>query len=378
MRGSAIARSANALVQANAQHAVYSNGIQAVNLPSNTPAAQVAISLKAGSANETASNLGAATFTRYCLGLSNYQNTGLLQQRMVNYMGGKFETMGTRERTIISISAGPKAIEELAMDVLVPSLLSPMFFKYEMFFPWDQAKRAAKCPVDNAFHEASFSGGLSNKLGFTGGYGSENPRMLEERDEILEDLGRNFHYNHYGTSEAVVVGSGVSDDFLEKLVTALDASPYANQAGPASDFNAGQVRIAKAGASKAICGLNVTGADAGAAAAVAAALGGKVLNYSGVQVIQFSAGSAAQLESKIAGLSNVNAEDAIASASLQQALLLGQGTSSAIQAVATGAVQDLSGVDAGSVASLAASLQNSAKSLVVVGDVHAFPQNSQI
>ena len=76
---------------------------------------------------------------------------------MVNYMGGKFETMGTRERTIISISAGPKAIEELAMDVLVPSLLSPMFFKYEMFFPWDQAKRAAKCPVDNAFHEASFS-----------------------------------------------------------------------------------------------------------------------------------------------------------------------------------------------------------------------------
>ena len=41
MRGSAIARSANALVQANAQHAVYSNGVQAVNLPSNTPAAQV-------------------------------------------------------------------------------------------------------------------------------------------------------------------------------------------------------------------------------------------------------------------------------------------------------------------------------------------------
>ena len=88
-----------------------------------------------------------------------------------------------------------------------------------------------------------FKGGLSNKLGFTGGYGSENPRMLEERDEILEDLGRNFHYNHYGTSEAVVVGSGVSDEFLEKLVQALDASPYANQAGPASAFNAGQVCV---------------------------------------------------------------------------------------------------------------------------------------
>ena len=98
---------------------------------------------------------------------------------------------------------------------------------------------------DNSFlrNDLLFKGGLSNKLGFTGGYGSENPRMLEERDEILEDLGRNFHYNHYGTSEAVVVGSGVSDEFLEKLVQALDASPYANQAGPASAFNAGQVCV---------------------------------------------------------------------------------------------------------------------------------------
>ena len=67
--------------------------------------------------------------------------------------------------------------------------------------------------------------------------------MLEERDEILEDLGRNFHYNHFGTAEATVVGSGVSDEFLEKLVQALDASPYANQAGPASSFNAGQVSL---------------------------------------------------------------------------------------------------------------------------------------
>merc|ERR1712002_611264 len=378
VRATAGLRSVKALVEAKAVQNVYTNGITAVNMAPASDACQVAISLNAGSANESAANVGAATFTRYCLGLSNHRNTGLLQQRMVGYMGAKFETFGTRERTTISVTAGPKAIEELTLDVLVPSLLSPMFYKYELFFPWDQAKRAANCPVDEAFHQASFSGGLSNKLGFYGGYGSENARMLEERDEILEDLGRNFHYNHYGMDGAIIASSGVSDDFLDKLVTALDASPYANQAGPASAFNAGQVRIAKAGASKAICGLNVTGADAGAAAAVAAALGGKVLNYSGVQVIQFSAGSAAQLESKIAGLSNVNAEDAIASASLQQALLLGQGTSSAIKAVATGAVQDLSGVDAGSVASLAASLQNSAKSLVVVGDVHAFPQNSQI
>jgi len=297
---------------------------------------------------------------------------------MVNYMGGKFETMGSRERTVISVTAGPKAIEELAMDVLVPSLLSPMFFKYEMFFPWDQAKRAPKCPVDNAFHEASFSGGLSNKLGFFGGYGSENPRMLEERDEILEDLGRNFHYNHFGTAEATVVGSGVSDEFLEKLVQALDASPYSNQAGPASSFNAGQVRMAKAGASKAICGLNASGADAGAAAAVAAALGGKLLSYSDAQVIQFSASSATELESKIASLSSVNVEDAIANAQLAQALALGQGTSAAVNAVATGQVLDLSGVDGGAVASLASSLQGSQKSLVVVGDVHAFPQSSEI
>ena len=49
---------------------------------------------------------------------------------MVNYMGGKFETMGSRERTVISVTAGPKAIEELAMDVLVPSLLSPMVGLY--------------------------------------------------------------------------------------------------------------------------------------------------------------------------------------------------------------------------------------------------------
>lgn len=82
--------------------------------------------------------------------------------------------------------------------------------------------------------------------------------------------------------------------------------------------------MAKAGASKAICGLNASGANTGAAAAVAAALGGKLLSYSDAQVIQFSASSATELESKIASLSSVNVEDAIANAQLAQALALGQ------------------------------------------------------
>ena len=58
--------------------------------------------------------------------------------------------------------------------------------------------------------------------------------------------------------------------------------------------------------------------------------------------------------------------------------ILFQGTSAAVNAVATGQVLDLSGVDGGAVASLASSLQGSQKSLVVVGDVHAFPQSSEI
>lgn len=72
-------------------------------------------------------------------------------------MGGEFETFGNRERTVVSISAGPKAIEELATDVLVPSINQPLFLKYEMFHPWSQAKAAGSCPVDNAFHQASFT-----------------------------------------------------------------------------------------------------------------------------------------------------------------------------------------------------------------------------
>jgi len=379
VRATAGLRSVKALVEAKAVQNVYTNGITAVNMAPASDACQVAISLNAGSANESAANAGAATFTRYCLGLSNHRNTTLLQQRMVGYMGAKFETFGTRERTTISVTAGPKAIEELTLDVLVPSLLSPMFYKYELFFPWDQAKRAANCPVDEAFHQASFSGGLSNKLGFYGGYGSDNARMLEERDEILEDLGRNFHYNHYGMDGAIIASSGVSDDFLDKVANALDASPFKNVAGAASKFHAGQVRMAGKGASKAVVGIDCSGADAASAAVVAAALGGKVLSYANVQVVQFSAASADELESKLNGLSTLNLDDAIANATLAQLLTLSEGSSAAVKAVANAQpLADVSSVDGGAVSALASSLQSAPKSMVVVGDVHAFPQNTEI
>lgn len=379
MRPTATLRTVKALVEANAAHNVYTNGISAVNLPASTSAAQIAISLKAGSANETAANPGAATFTRYCLGLSNYRNTGLLQQRMVNLMGGKFETFGNRERTTITITAGPKAIEELAMDVLIPSIQSPMFFKYELFFPWDQAKRAAKCPFDEAFHQATFSGGLSNKLGFYGGYGSETPRMLEERDEILEEVARDFHHNHYGTEDSIVVGSGVPESLLEKVVLALEATPFANRAGAPSKFQAGQVRIMQKGNSRAVVGVDVTGADQAAAAVVAASLGGKVISYSNVQVIQFAVGSEAQLSAALAGLSNINVADAQANAALQQAIVLSSGSSAAVKAVANAVpIVDAAGADSDSIVALAQSVLNAPKSMVVIGDVHAFPQNTDI
>lgn len=378
MRVTAAVRSVKALVEAKSAQ-VFENGVTAVALPAQSAACQVAVSLKAGSANETAANYGAATFTRYTLGLSNHRNTSLLQQRMLNFMGGKFETFGTRERTIISITAGPKAIEELAMDVLVPSLLEPMFFKYEMYYPWAQALKAPKCPVDEAFHAASFSGGLSNKLGYYGGHGSESHRMLEERDEILEDVGRDFHFNHYGMEDAIVTGSGISDGLVQKIVNALSASPFGNKPAIASKFHAGQVRIQKNGGTKAVIGVDVTGADAATAAAVAAAVGGKVVSYSNVSVIQFVANSAEDLSARLAGLSGFNPEDAIANAQLSQALKRASGSSHSVLDIASGGgVVDLSGVDGGAVQSLAASVQSAPKSMVVVGDIHAFPQNTEI
>merc|ERR1739848_718425 len=321
VRATAGLRSVKALVEAKAVQNVYTNGITAVNMAPASDACQVAISLNAGSANESAANAGAATFTRYCLGLSKHRNTTLLQQRMVSYMGAKFETFGTRERTTISVTAGPKAIEELTLDVLVPSLLSPMFYKYELF----------------------------------------------------------FHYNHYGMDGAIIASSGVSDDFLDKVANALDASPFKNVAGAASKFHAGQVRMAGKGASKAVVGIDCSGADAASAAVVAAALGGKVLSYANVQVVQFSASSADELESKLNGLSTLNLDDAIANASLAQLLTLSEGSSAAVKAVANAQpLADVSSVDGGAVSALASSLQSAPKSMVVVGDVHAFPQNTEI
>lgn len=379
MRPTAVIRNAKALVEANAAHNIYTSGITAINLPATTSACQVAISLRGGSVNETVDTAGAATFTRYTLGLSNYRNTGLLQNRMINFMGSKFETFGTRERTVVSISAGPKAIEELTMDALVPAIKEPMFFKYEMFHPWDQAKRAANCPVNEAFHQASFSGGLSNKLGFYGGHGSESPKMLEERDEILEDLARNFHHNHYGIQDAIVVGTGVSDAFLETVVQALQSTPYGNESALASKFQAGQIRIAKKGGSKAVVGLDVTGVDAAVASVVAAQLGGEYVAYSGAQVIQFSAGSSQELAARLAGLGNINVADAVANASLAQAMKLANGASAAVLSIAKAEVMvDVGSVDGDAVGALGLALQSAPKSMVVIGDVHAFPQNSEI
>lgn len=378
MRVTAAVRSVKALVEAKAPQ-VFANGVVAVNLPAESAACQIAVSLNAGSANETASTIGASSFTRYTLGLSNHRNTSLLQNRMLNFMGAKFETIGTRERTIISITAGPKAIEELAMDVLVPSLLEPMFFKYEMYYPWAQAKNAAVCPVDEAFHQASFSGGLSNKIGYYGGHGSENHRMLEERDEILEAVGRDWHYNHYGMEDAIVTGSGISDGLIQNVVNALSNSPFGNQPAVASKFHAGQVRTAKAGKSVAVVGVDVTGADPAAAACVAAVLGGSVKQYSNLSVLQFSANSADALSAKLAGLSGFNPEDAIANAQLAQALKRATSSSASVISIASGhSAVDVSGADAGAVQSLAASVQSAPKSMVVVGDIHAFPQNTEI
>jgi len=373
-----LTKSAQALVQANASTQVYSSGITAIALPASSPACQVAVSIKAGAANESASNIGAATFTRYTVGLSNYRNTATLQQRMVNLMGGEFETFGNRERTVVSISAGPKAIEELATDVLVPSINQPLFLKYEMFHPWSQAKAAGACPVDNAFHQASFTGGLSNANGFTGGYGSESPAMLEERDEILENLARNFHHSHYGTKDMIVVGSGVSESFLQKIVTQLQENNFSNNAGVASSFYAGQVRIARPGASVAVVGINATGTDSAVASVVAAGLGGKVISYAGNQVIQFSANSPAELSSKLGSLAAFDVASALNNASLAQAVQLGSGDKAKVAAVATGQVSDVSGVIADEVSAFAAEAAASAKSLVVLGDVHAFPQNFEI
>jgi len=67
--------------------------------------------------------------------------------------------------------------------------------------------------------------------------------MLEERDEILEEVGRDWHYNNYGMEDAIVTGSGVSDGLVQKVVNALAGSPYGNKPALDSKFVAGQVNI---------------------------------------------------------------------------------------------------------------------------------------
>ena len=75
---------------------------------------------------------------------------------MTNLLGGKLTTSGTRERTVINVTSGPKAIEELALDVVIPSILQPVFFKWEMTHCWESAKNQPECPVSEAFHANSF------------------------------------------------------------------------------------------------------------------------------------------------------------------------------------------------------------------------------
>ena len=160
---------------------------------------------------------------------------------MVNAMGATLTTSGTRERTLINLVAGPKAIEELAMDVVLPSIQQPVFHKWETNLAWDAAKKQGECPYMEAFHTASFKGGLANQLAFKGGYGDEAVFHYSEREEELANLAKNFHTNNYGIDGATVVGQNVSDEFLASFVTALQTTSFANASGPASAFQAGQV-----------------------------------------------------------------------------------------------------------------------------------------
>jgi len=380
MRPTKIARSAKALVEANASHNVYTNGMTAINLPSNGAAARITVSLNAGARNETAANIGAASFTRNCIGASNYRNTAFLQNKMASLMGATVSTSGTRERTIVNITAGPKAIEELAMDVLVPSLTQPVFFKWETTNAWDQAKHQGECPIMEAFHAASFKGGLANNLAFKGGYGDENPMFYSEREELLESLAKTFHENNYGVEGATVIGCGVSDALLEKVVTALQGSPFGNAAPAADGFRAGEVRVLKAGPSVAVVGADVTGADPAAAAVLAAALNGSVITYSDCSVLKFSARSAQELTEKLASLTgSLDFVAAQANASLTEALKLNSNDALAVKNVAEGArIVDAGAATQDAVMELAAAVASAPKSMVVVGDTHAFPHNSDI
>lgn len=377
MRHTSIVKGVNALVEANTK--TFTSGIKIVNLPAAGISSHVSISLNAGARHENGSNLGAASFTRNCIGASNFRNTAFLQNKMTNFMGAKLTTSGTRERTVINVCAGPKAIEEIAMDVVLPSIMQPVFFKWEMTHAWESAKHQAECPVSEAFHANSFKGGLSHNLAFKGGYGDENPFFYSEREEALEILAKEFHESAYGPADAVVVGCGVSDELLEKIAGQLQLNSHANSATSADGFRAGELRIRKAGSSVAVVGADVSGMDAGAVACVAAALGGNVHNYSDVQALSFAAHSAADLESKLASLGGVDCAAARANAALKNALLLNGGDAAAVKAVAEGvSISDVSGVTDADIQAAASAIAAGAKSLTVLGDTGAFPLQSDL
>ena len=83
------------------------------------------------------------------------------------------------------------------------------------------------------------------------------------------------------------------------------------------------MRIRSNGASAAVVGADVTNADPAAAAVVAAALGGSIVNYSDVSVLKFAAWSPAQLTAKLESLAAVDVASASLNAALAQALVLG-------------------------------------------------------
>jgi hypothetical protein len=379
MKTGIVRKGAAALVPANASRQTYTNGITTINLPSSSGASRISISIPVGSAHEGATNIGAATFTRNCIGISNYRNTGYLQNKMVNLMGASFSTSGTREKTVVTIEGGSAAVEELAMDVLVPSMTQPLFHKWEMTQAWEAALNQPECPYMEAFHATSFAGGLANNIAFKGGYGSDTPSYLSEREEALEALARDWHSSNYGANGMTVIGCGIDESILANVVAALQTSSYGTARSVDSSFNPGSLRVRKAGASVALIGADVTGADAGVAAVVAASLGGRVLSYSSASVLQFSSKSTSELLTKIKSLNTVDFASAQADAALAHAVALNSGDASVVQSIAEGKPSvDVLSASQEAVQELATQISGAPKSLVVMGDIHAFPQQQEI
>jgi len=85
------------------------------------------------------------------------------------------------------------------------------------------------------------------------------------------------------------------------------------------------------------------------------------------------------LTAKLESLANVDVASASLNAALSQALVLGSGDAAAVKAVAEGVVMaDVGGAHADDVQALASSIAAAPKSMAVLGDVHAFPQNTEI